>query len=124
MASCPTPTSAAFPRSVVGFVMMNERDALRPALRVGHGGHDEDLADATVRDESLRSVDDVIVILPHRRRARATGVATRAFLSQAEAAKHATRSRGAERNARFCSSVPKCTIGDVPSVVWAEMVIA
>ena len=24
----------------------------------------------------------------------------------------------------FCSSVPKCTIGEVPSVVWAEIVMA
>ena len=84
--SWPTPTAAVSSRSDVSFVRMNELMPARSGRGIRHRRDDEDLADAAVRDESLRAVQHVAVAAAHRGRARAAGVAARLGLGESEAA--------------------------------------
>ncbi len=52
------------------------------------------------------------------------GVGAGAGLGEAEAAEHLPARRGAARSAPSAPRVPKATIGEVPSVVCAETVMA
>jgi hypothetical protein len=67
------------------------RDALRTRRRIGDGRDHEHLADAGVRDEALRTVEQVVAVLLHRRGAGAAGIAAGRLLGEAEAAEHLPR---------------------------------
>src|SRR5690606_37586235 len=85
---------------VTGFLVQDEApDALRALRGVGHGGDNEDLAHASMRDEALRAVEDVLAALLHGARLRAAGVGTGIGLRETEAAKHAA-ARQARHEAR------------------------
>ena len=107
---------------VVRLLGEDERaDALRALRRIGNGRDDEDLANAAMRDESLHAIQHVAVAVTHRGAARPAGIAARLRLGEAETAHDFPVARNGTYF-RFCSSVPKRTIGDVPNVVCAEIV--
>ena len=91
---------------------------------VGAGGDDEDLTDAGVGDEDLGAIEQVVVALVHGGGGGPAGVAARPRLGQPEPAEHLAPTRAAGRSAASAPSVPKSTMGEVPRLVWAQMVRA
>jgi hypothetical protein len=73
----------------ISLLSENERgDSLRAELWIGHSSDDEDFADSTVRDEDLRSVEDVVPVLPNCGRACSGSIASGGRLSEAKAPEH------------------------------------
>ncbi len=96
--------------------------ASRPEPGVGDRGDDEDLADAAVRDEALGAVEEVVVALPHRGRARTAGVAPGSLFGESESAHHLP---GGEEGDVALLLFRRCRnrrSGEVPSVVCADTV--
>src|SRR2546430_3503099 len=58
------------------------RDPLRPELRIERREDDEHVGDRRIRDEGLRTVDDIRVAVAARDRLEAAGVASRAGLGE------------------------------------------
>lgn len=67
------------------------RDALGIERWICDGRDDEDLAHSAVRDEHLRSVEDVVIVLADSGRAGPCCIAARGRLGQTESAEHAPR---------------------------------
>ena len=60
---------------------------------IGAGRHDEDLPDSGMRNEDLRAIEDIVVALLLRHRARAAGIRPGAGLGQPEPAQHLSRGK-------------------------------
>ena len=79
------PNGAAFSKSSLRLVRMNELIPSVPDARLRHGGDSEYFADAAVRDEAFGAVEDIAAAAPNGRRARSSRVAPSPFLGQSEA---------------------------------------